>query len=80
MISFHKLGIVIVMRRRYQWAFTRGKICYIVGENGRPVNMKGVGRKGTEFLLQDVGKIDILLKKASEVFRSLDDAVKNEIG
>ena len=41
--------------------------------------MKGVGRKGTEFLLQYIGKIDILLKKASEVFRSLDDAVKNEI-
>lgn len=66
------------MRSRYQ-CFTQGEICYIVGENGRPVNMKGVGRKGTEFLLQYIGKIDILLKKASEVFRSLDDAVKNEI-
>ncbi len=59
--------------------FTRGEICHIVGEYGRPINMKGVGRKGTQFLLQYVGENDILLKKALEMFRSLDDAVKNEI-
>lgn len=25
--------------------FTQGEICYIVGKNGRPVNMKGVDEK-----------------------------------
>lgn len=56
--------------------FTRGEICCIVGENGRPVKMKVVGRGGTEFLLQDVGKSGTLLQKASEMFRSLEEALK----
>ena len=59
--------------------FTRGEICYIVGDDGKLVKMKVVGRKGTEFLLQYVGKSGILLKKAAEMFSSLEDIKNDEV-